>query len=48
MRDVLLGAEVPATLTQRAAGVLAGLRSDGIGRVHADRLAISRSDDDLR
>ena len=32
MRDVLLGADVPVSLTQRAAGVLAGLRSDGIGR----------------
>ena len=48
MRDVLLGAEVPVSLTQRAAGVLAGLRSDGIGRVHAGGLVISRGDDDLR
>jgi hypothetical protein len=48
MRDVLLGAEVPVSLTQRAAGLLAGLRSDAIGRVHADRLVISRGDDDLR
>lgn len=48
MRDVLLGAEVPVTLTRRAAGVLAGLRSDGIGRVHADGLVISRREDDLR
>jgi hypothetical protein len=29
MRDVLLGAEPPVSLTQRAAGVLAELRSDG-------------------
>ena len=48
MRDVLLGAEVPALLTQRASGVLAGLRSDGIGRVHTGGLVISRGDDDLR
>jgi ATP-dependent Lhr-like helicase len=48
MRDVLLGAQVPVSLTQRAAGVLAGLRSDGIGRVRAGGLVISRGDDDLR
>lgn len=48
MRDVLLGADASATLTQRAAGVLAGLRSDGVGRVHADGLVISRGEDDLR
>jgi ATP-dependent Lhr-like helicase len=48
MRDIVLGAEVPVSLTQRAAGVLAGLRSDGIGHVHADKLVISRGDDDLR
>lgn len=48
MRDVLLGADVPVTLTQRASGVLAGLRSDGIGRVNAGGLVISRSDLDLR
>jgi ATP-dependent helicase Lhr and Lhr-like helicase len=48
MRDVLLGAEVPVTLTKRASGVLAGLRSDAIGRVHPDGLVISRSDLDLR
>jgi ATP-dependent helicase Lhr and Lhr-like helicase len=48
MRDVLLGAEVPVTLTRRAAGVLDGLRSDAVGRVHADGLVISRSDQDLR
>jgi ATP-dependent helicase Lhr and Lhr-like helicase len=48
MRDVLLGADVPVPLTQRASGVLAGLRSDSVGRVHADRMVISRSDSDLR
>jgi len=48
MRDVLLGVDVPVTLTKRASGVLAGLRSDGIGRVRADGLVISRSDLDLR
>ena len=44
MRDVLLGAEVPVSLTRRASGVLAGLRSDAIGRVHAGGLVISRGD----
>jgi ATP-dependent Lhr-like helicase len=48
MRMSLLGAEVPVSLTQRAAGVLAGLRSDAIGRVRSDGLVISRGDDDLR
>jgi ATP-dependent helicase Lhr and Lhr-like helicase len=48
MREVLLGASPPVALTRRAEGVLAGLRSDGIGRVTADRLVISASDDDLR
>ena len=48
MRDVVLGAEPPVSLTKRAAGVLAGLRSDGIGRVYANALVISRTDDDLR
>jgi ATP-dependent helicase Lhr and Lhr-like helicase len=48
MRDVMLGTEVPVSLTQRAAGVLAGLRSDAIGRVRADGLIVSRGDDDLR
>ena len=37
MRDVLLGADPPVTLTRRAAGVLAGLRSDSIGRGAAGR-----------
>jgi ATP-dependent helicase Lhr and Lhr-like helicase len=48
MRDVVLGAEPPVSLTQRASGVLAGLRSDAIGRVGPDGLVISRGDDDLR
>jgi ATP-dependent helicase Lhr and Lhr-like helicase len=48
MRDVLLGADVPVPLTQRASGVLAGLRSDAVGRVHVDGMVISRSDSDLR
>jgi ATP-dependent Lhr-like helicase len=48
MRDVLLGADVPVSVTQRAAGILAGLRSDAIGRVHEKRLVISRGDLDLR
>jgi ATP-dependent Lhr-like helicase len=48
MRDVLLGAEPPVSLTRRASGLLAGLRSDGIGRVAAGRLVISRGEDDLR
>jgi ATP-dependent Lhr-like helicase len=48
MREVLLGASPPVALTRRAEGVLAGLRSDGIGRVTAGRLVISASDDDLR
>ena len=48
MRDVLLGAEVPVTLTRRAIGILEGLRSDAIGRVHPDGLVISRGDQDLR
>ena len=48
MREVLLGADVPVSVTQRADGVLAGLRSDAIGRVYADRMVISRGDLDLR
>jgi ATP-dependent helicase Lhr and Lhr-like helicase len=48
MGDVLLGAEVPVSLTRRASGLLAGLRRDGIGRVHAGGLMISRGEDDLR
>ena len=37
MRDVLLGVSVPVELTERASGALAGLRSDGIGRVWVRR-----------
>jgi ATP-dependent Lhr-like helicase len=48
MRDVLLGVSVPVELTQRASGTLAGLRSDGIGRVWSEGSVISRSDSDLR
>jgi len=48
MRDVLLGADVPVSITHRAAGALAGLRSDAVGRVHADGMVISRNDSDLR
>ena len=48
MREVLLGADPPVVLTRRAAGVLAGLRSDGIGRVHGSGTVISGSDGDLR
>jgi ATP-dependent Lhr-like helicase len=48
MRDVLLGTDPPVTLTRRAAGVLAGLRSDAIGRVREGGTVISGSDNDLR
>ena len=48
MRDVLLGADLPVSLTRRASGVLAGLRSDAVGRVHPDGTVISRGEDDLR
>lgn len=48
MRDVLLGADPPVTLTRRAAGVLAGLRSDAIGRVGDGGTVISGADNDLR
>jgi ATP-dependent helicase Lhr and Lhr-like helicase len=48
MRDVLLGADPPVVLTRRAQGVLAGLRSDAIGRVHPARTVISGDYDDLR
>lgn len=47
MREVLLGADPPVTLTRRAHGVLAGLRSDAIGRVQPSGTVISGSDDDL-
>lgn len=48
MRDVLLGAGVPAALTRRAVGALADAREDGIGWVHPGGTLISRSGDDLR
>jgi ATP-dependent Lhr-like helicase len=48
MRDVLLGADPPVVFTRRASGVLAGLRSDSIGRVSASGTVISGNDDDLR
>jgi len=48
MRDVLLGADPPVVLTRRASGVLAGLRSDGIGRVQPSSTVIGGADDDLR
>lgn len=48
MRDVLLGTNVPVEVTKRASGVLAGLRSDAIGRVWSGGTVISRSDSDLR
>ena len=48
MRDVLLGADPPVTLTRRAAWALAGLRSDSIGRVRHGGTVISGSDGDLR
>jgi ATP-dependent Lhr-like helicase len=48
MQDVLLGADPPVTLTRRAAGVLAGLRSDSIGRAWPGGTVISGSDEDLR
>jgi Lhr-like helicase len=48
MRDVLLGAEPPVTFTRRAAGMLAGLRSDSIGRARPCGTVVSGNDDDLR
>jgi ATP-dependent Lhr-like helicase len=48
MRDVLLGADPPVALTRRATGILAGLRSDSIGRVRQGGTVISGSDHDLR
>ena len=48
MRDVLLGANPPAVVTRRAEGILAGLRSDAIGRVASGRIVISGTDGDLR
>jgi ATP-dependent helicase Lhr and Lhr-like helicase len=48
MRDVLLGADPPVVLTRRGTGVLAGLRSDAIGRVHSSGTVVAGSDGDLR
>jgi ATP-dependent helicase Lhr and Lhr-like helicase len=48
MRDVLLGADVPATLTRRAVAALADVREDGDGWVHPGGTVISRSGEDLR
>jgi ATP-dependent Lhr-like helicase len=48
MRDVLLGADPPATLTRRGAQILAGLRSDAIGRVASAGTVVSGTDGDLR
>lgn len=48
MRDVLLGADPPAGLTRRASSVLAGLRSDAIGRVSPAGTVVAGTDGDLR
>jgi ATP-dependent Lhr-like helicase len=48
MRDVLLGSDPPVTLTRRADGILAGLRSDALGRVAPARTLISGTDDEFR
>lgn len=48
MRDVLLGADPPATLTRRAVAGLAAVRDEGIGWVHPGGTVISRTGDDLR
>jgi ATP-dependent helicase Lhr and Lhr-like helicase len=48
MRDVLLGVDPPVVLTRRASGILAGLRSDGIGRVSSAGTVIAGTDGDLR
>jgi ATP-dependent helicase Lhr and Lhr-like helicase len=48
MRDVLLDADPPVVLTRRADGVLAGLRSDAIGRVASGRLVVAGTDGGLR
>jgi ATP-dependent helicase Lhr and Lhr-like helicase len=47
MRDVLIGTDPPAVLTRRAAGRLAGLRSDALGRVSASETLVSGTDGDL-
>ncbi|HUN37369.1 MAG TPA: DEAD/DEAH box helicase, partial [Trebonia sp.] len=44
MRDILLGRDAPVTLTRRANGILAGLRSDALGRVAEGRTLISGTD----
>jgi len=48
MRDVLLGLDPLVTLTRRGDGILAGLRSDALGRVSPGRTLISGTDDELR
>jgi len=48
MRDVLLGDDVPATLTRRAVAALTDVRDEGIGWVHPGGTVISRSGDDIR
>jgi ATP-dependent Lhr-like helicase len=48
MREILLGASVPVSVTRRASGALDGLRSDAIGRVWDGGTVISRSDSDLQ
>lgn len=48
MRDVLLGDEVPATLTRRAVAALTEARDQGLGWVHPAGTVISRTGDDLR
>jgi ATP-dependent Lhr-like helicase len=48
MRDVLLGTDPPVSLTRRGAGILAGLRSDAIGRAAASGTVVSGTDGDLR
>jgi ATP-dependent Lhr-like helicase len=54
MRDVLLGTDAPVSLTSRASGALAGLRSDAVDlasqqhRVWPGGSVISRGEDDLR
>jgi len=47
VRDVLLAPEPSATFTRRATWVLAGMRSDAIGRVQPSGTVVSGSDDDL-
>jgi ATP-dependent Lhr-like helicase len=47
MRDVLLGADVPGTLTRRAVATLAGLREGAVECAHPGGTMISRSAGDL-